>query len=100
MEFWIAVATFTSLVSIGMIAALKIEAINFRNELKIQREKLTEARRDIFSLEKKLEAKAPGSPLAHNRDSVSYWRNEIAQMVEDADYYGVKVTATAQIPLD
>lgn len=56
MEFWIAVAAFTSLVSLGMIAALKIEAINFRNELKIQREKLTEARRDIFSLERRVGA--------------------------------------------
>lgn len=87
MEIWMVVAVFTSMVSLClMISALK-------RELKIQRERL-------FSLEKKLEAKSPGSQLAHNRDSVSYWRNEIAQMVEDADYYGVKVTATAQIPLD
>lgn len=37
--------------SFMLIAILKVEAINFRNELRIQREKLTEARRDIFTLE-------------------------------------------------
>lgn len=72
-----------------------------RGDLVAALDQVTEARREVFALKGEVESlqRTASPPGTINRDSVAYWRNEIAQMVEDADYYGVKVTATAEIPL-